>query len=99
MNACKQIRPLMSPMLDGELSSQQRLEFQEHLKVCTTCEQEWQTLQELDLRLIQQVQLPNVEAGCLAIAEILKSKTSADQSAPSIAQPVVLLPRLSVGAV
>ena len=37
MNACKKIRALIYPYLDGELTARENLEIEEHLLQCQDC--------------------------------------------------------------
>ncbi len=61
MNDCDRIRRQLSARIDGELSSHESREVDDHLQACTACRQELETLTEVDNRLEKALTVQNVD--------------------------------------
>ena len=60
MSACEEYGPLISAMIDGELSAEKRLGLDQHLQLCTACRQRAQTFEELNR--LAATEMPTVSA-------------------------------------
>ncbi len=78
MIACDRIRPLLSALIDGELSPDEIREARSHLNTCEACRREWESLQDLDRQLMQLLVVRNVEARSTEIAHASEMQTMHD---------------------
>ena len=61
MNSCEQFRPMLSELLDDELSTDDAPRVQTHLDECPQCYAEWKSLQELDGQLARLLVLEDLD--------------------------------------
>ncbi|MCS6927586.1 MAG: zf-HC2 domain-containing protein, partial [Candidatus Binatia bacterium] len=55
---CKDMRKLLSPFIDNELSAQEAFTVAEHLEGCLSCQREMEALRSIDARLREAGRIP-----------------------------------------
>ncbi len=76
MNACDRMVPLLSALIDGELSGDESYETRLHLQSCDSCRREWESLQELDGHLKPLLVVRDVESKLNAITRACELRTT-----------------------
>ena len=69
MSECDRIRPLLSALVDGELTISETQEAEKHLLSCAVCQQERQSLVEIDNRLASLLTVSDVDRKCALILQ------------------------------
>jgi len=85
---CHDALSLLSPLLDGELSTAETTDVRAHLATCAECRLEWEELQELETQLQDRLTVRH-ETALLARVDRLIDQSLAR---PVSAQPVVVRP-------
>ncbi|TWU04532.1 anti-sigma factor family protein [Stieleria varia] len=100
MTACDEIRSLLSAMIDNELTAEQMTRASDHLRQCSACQREWQSLKSLDAQLRERLVLTgvngksivekfdNLRSGDSSADDDLRSRSPLGAKRPSTATPV-----------
>lgn len=80
MSECDRIQPMLSALVDGELSHSDSQDANKHLLSCRSCKREWESLVDLDEQLTKAIVASDVEQKCGAIAQQVPTPVQRENS-------------------